>query len=155
VPGLSAAPSSDGFAASSPPGSAAPAADARVTPDAAGDPGRDRRMLGLVTGGVGVVGLAVGTVFGVRAMGIGDQYSEADGCVSVGGTKRCPDGERVSQQDDARTSATVSTVAFVAGGVLVAAGAVLYLTAPKSGRTTTASAAAAGDGAAVWITSRF
>jgi hypothetical protein len=37
----------------------------------------------------------------------------------------------VSSQDSARTSATIATVGFVAGGALLAAGAVLWLTTPK------------------------
>ena len=41
-----------------------------------------------------------------------------------------------SALSDARSSATVSTVGFIAGGVLLAGGVVVYLTAPRTNAAT-------------------
>jgi hypothetical protein len=85
-----------------------------------------QRVVGLVTGGVGVAGLAAGTVFGLMS---GSAWSKAkDAC--GGSTTACmdvPSGQ--SHRSTAEGDATVSTVAFIAGGVLLATGAVLFLTA--------------------------
>jgi hypothetical protein len=51
-----------------------------------------------------------------------------------------------AQRDSAVTWATVSTVTFVAGGALLAAGAVLYFTAPKGAGPSVGVAPAPGGG---------
>jgi hypothetical protein len=84
-----------------------------------------QRTLGLIVSGAGIVGLAVGTVFGVRAS---SSWSAAQRDQSP------------SEQQSASNSATVSTIAFVAGGVAVAAGAVLWFTAPSSATVPSSSA---------------
>jgi hypothetical protein len=38
----------------------------------------------------------------------------------------------VQDNNDAKSQATISTVGFIAGGVVLAAGVVVYLTAPKA-----------------------
>jgi hypothetical protein len=91
------------------------------------DPGASRRTLGLAVAGAGVAGIAVGSIFGIRAASIGDQSHR---CTLGPRGDGCPE-DAVDEQDSARTSATISTVGFVAGGALLAAGAVLWLTAPK------------------------
>jgi hypothetical protein len=102
----------------------APPADS-TTPSSSGS---TQRLLGVITGGVGVVGIGVGSVFGAIAMGKNNSASgHCNGSVC--------DAPTVSTLNDARTDATVSTVAFAAGGVLLAAGVVLYLTAPKGAPT--------------------
>lgn len=78
-------------------------------------------VAGLVVGGVGLVGLGLGSAFGLMTFSSQDE-SEAH-CVE----SRC-DATGVELREDASTSATLSTVAFVAGGVLVAGGLVLVLT---------------------------
>ena len=76
---------------------------------------------GLVAG-VGVVTLGVGTFFGIRAA---SKWSDAkDNCVDA----VCNDFG-FEQGSDARTSGNVSTILFIAGGVIAAGGAVLFLTA--------------------------
>lgn len=84
------------------------------------------QTLGLVAGGVGVIGLGLGTYFGVRAIG---KNSDAEG--------HCDDN-LCSQQgldltDKAKKDATASNIAFVAGGALVAVGAVVFLSSGSSG----------------------
>ena len=76
---------------------------------------------GYVVGAAGLAGLALGTFFGVQAI---SSKSSAD-CVA----NRC-DAAPLSQ---ARGWATASTVALVAGGVLLAGGAALVVLAPRSG----------------------
>jgi hypothetical protein len=83
-----------------------------------------RRTIGLLVGGVGLAGLATGTVTGLLAM---SSWSTAQG--------ECPHYTGCSQQamhDQTQASglAKVSTVAFIAGGALTAVGAVVVLTAP-------------------------
>ncbi len=87
--------------------------------------GTTQRTAGLVVGGVGVAGLVVGAVFGIVAK---STYNDAlKDC--PGGTNACtPDG--VSGGSNAHSQAAVSTVGFIAGGALAAAGIVLYFTAP-------------------------
>lgn len=87
--------------------------------------GSAQRTLGWVAGGGGVAGLAVGTVFGLHALSL---KSERDAHCSSGNL--C-DQEGVDKDGEARSAATISTIGFVAGGVLAATGVVLILTAPK------------------------
>ena len=79
----------------------------------------------LVLGGVGLVAVGLGSFFGVRAF---SQWSDAE---SQCPNDRCTGTGRQSGSD-ASTSATVSTVSFVAGAVLLAGGATLYFSAPKA-----------------------
>ena len=83
------------------------------------------RTVGLVTAGVGVVGLGVGTAFGLVAKSKNDA-SNSSGCNGNNCTSQAAATRR-----DALSAANVSTVAFVAGGVLAASGVVLWLAAPK------------------------
>jgi hypothetical protein len=74
--------------------------------------------------GVGAVGLGLGAFFGVQAM---NAKSDA-GCDG----NSCPDSASKSSYEDAQRAGTISTIAFAIGGVALAGGAVLYLTAPSS-----------------------
>lgn len=90
-------------------------------------PGSGQRTVGLVVGGLGVVGVGVGSVFGILAMQAEDDASEfCEGETCLTGT----DG--VEFTDKARRRALVSTIGFAAGGALLAGGLTLYFTAPKS-----------------------
>jgi len=92
-----------------------------------GDRGATQRTLGLVAGGVGVVGVGLGVVFGLSAKSKLDD-SNADGhCLP---NNHC-DQTGFSARGDAKDAATLSTVAFAIGVVALGAGAVLYFTAPK------------------------
>jgi hypothetical protein len=83
------------------------------------------RTIGLVTAGVGVLGMGVGTYFGFDAISK-NNASNQSGC--NGNT--CTSGA-YSTREDARSSATVSTVGFVVGGLLAAGGVSLWLLAPR------------------------
>jgi hypothetical protein len=88
-------------------------------------PSSSQKTIGLVVGGVGVLALGAGAFLGLQAKGKSD---DADAICP--GTS-CPQNA-VSLNEDARQMATFSDVAFIAGGVLVATGAILFFTAPKS-----------------------
>jgi hypothetical protein len=89
------------------------------------------RIVGLVTGGVGVVGLGVGSAFGFIAM---SKQSSA-GCPK----NVCPNAADEQTIRNAESAGTISTVAFIVGGALAATGIVLFAIAPKSASTTAAS----------------
>ena len=95
----------------------------------AGGAGSGRRLAAWVTLGAGVAGVAVGSVFGLVAKSKNDEALQPQNCPT---STRCWQSG-LTLTDDARSAATVSTVAFVAGGVALATGAVLWLTAPSRG----------------------
>jgi hypothetical protein len=74
--------------------------------------------------GVGVVGIGVGTAFGVIALGKASKVSDA-----CNGT-HCPPSTK-SDVDSGRTSATISTIGFAVGGAGVVAAAVGYFVLSK------------------------
>ncbi len=81
--------------------------------------GSAQKTIGFVVGGVGVAGLAVGSIFGLMAS---STWSRAS-------TEKQPNATPDSHT--AGSQATISTIGFIAGGVLVAGGIVLWLTAPR------------------------
>ena len=115
APAAPLAPSPDGALSSTPPpGGEAPAGGLGT-----------QRILGLVAGGVGVAGIAVGSVFGVMTLSEGSQQQTA--CAS---STNCPHPtQAASDHSTGETDRTLSTVGFIAGGVLLAGGAVLFFTA--------------------------
>ena len=87
--------------------------------------GSTQRILAGVVGGVGVVGVVVGSVFGLKASSDWDEAKSKcsaypEGCGS--------DGKQLG--DDAQGAATLSTIAFVVGGAGIAGGLILWFTAP-------------------------
>jgi hypothetical protein len=115
-----------------PPAAALPQPVVTTTPDnspASSDKpsGSAQRTTGLVLGGGGLVGVGLGAFFGLQAS---SKWSEAKG--------KCSDypygcgTEGADLRSSAHSQATVSTVAFVAGGALLATGVVLFLTAPSN-----------------------
>lgn len=93
-----------------------PSSGATATPEA-----KQRYVVPtLVALGVGVVGVGVGSIFG--AMALGTQADLDASCPN----KSCPPRSR-DDVDTLSTQSTVSTVGFIAGGVGLAAGAVLYI----------------------------
>jgi len=83
------------------------------------------RKVGLIGAGVGAVGLGVGSVFGIMASG---KKSDAQPLC----TPACnAEGYLLMKQAGGR--ADVATVSFIAGGVFLAAGLVLFFVAPQGG----------------------
>ena len=102
---------------------AKPPVDDGATPATGGD---DTMMIiGWTAVGVGGAALIVGAVTGGLAMGKRGELTDA--CDDEG---RCPEDQQ-STLDSYRTMGTVSTIGFVAGGVLAAAGTVLLILAPS------------------------
>jgi hypothetical protein len=92
---------------------------------------KSRQRLGLIVAGAGGVAVVVGSVFGFRARSLYADAKETCG----GSIEDCAPANVMAAQaqvDDARSSGTISTVLFVAGGAAVITGAVLYMTAPKA-----------------------
>jgi len=115
------------------PGAAATTATAAAEEpeQASTPPGRTQRTVGLVLGGVGLVGLGVGSVFGLIAIDKNNQAIAA-GC----DVDSCPPGDGPDLTSAALDSATLSTVFFIAGGAILATGAVVYFTAPRKQKET-------------------
>ena len=86
------------------------------------DRSNPRRTVALVVGGVGAAGLVVGGIFGAIAM---SKKSDAQAVCP----NQCSDQSGVDQWSSAKSAGTVSTVAFVVGGVGLATGLVLWFTA--------------------------
>lgn len=111
-------------AAASAPPSPAPSG----TPAPAHEPGGlgTQRIIALAAGGVGVGGVIVGTIFGLKSKSHHDEAAQyCDG-------NRCTDARGVSAGNAAYSAGTVSTVAMIVGGVGLAAGVTLWFTAPKA-----------------------
>jgi hypothetical protein len=113
------------------PAPVAPAPSAQAPDSTAAPPqdtGSSQRVAAYVVGGAGIVGLALGGAFVLSAK---SKYDDSlNHCVS--GSPNVCDATGVSQRDSARTSGNVATVAFAVGAAAVAAGAVLWFTAPSS-----------------------
>lgn len=92
-----------------------------------GTSGSWQRPVALTAGAIGLVGIGVGTYFGLKAKSSWDDADSA--CPSRTG---CDDAA-VSKGDDAQSQATWSTIGFSVAGVGLAAAAVLWLTAPDEG----------------------
>ena len=81
------------------------------------------RIAALVFGGVGVAGLVVGSVFGLRAA---SQWSSAQAtCVDPDASIGCPPAG-IAKGNDASESASASTVGFFVGGAALATSAILW-----------------------------
>ena len=106
-----------------------------------GRAGGTQRTVGLVVGGAGVVGLGIGIAFGFVSKSTYDHAltSECGNNASACTLQGQQDGQT------AHTQATTSTVSFIAGGALLAGGAVLFFTAPK-GMTVTPTVGREGAG---------
>jgi hypothetical protein len=105
------------------------------------------KTVGLVAAGVGVVGLGVGTVFGVMALGKNSDANSGHCGGALGGPNQC-DATGVSDRSTAVSDGNVSTVFIIAGGVLAAGGVALWLLAPSS-HVQAAPAVGAGAGGIV------
>jgi hypothetical protein len=85
------------------------------------------KTLAVVAGGVGVAGVVVGSVFGLMAKSKNDEALQPKNC----STSTLCTQAGLNLTSDAKNAADVSTVAFVVGGAGLAAGIVLWITAPS------------------------
>jgi hypothetical protein len=96
-----------------------PASPARVHSSA--------RTLAFVAGGAALVGIGLGTGFGLRA------FSKWSSAQSACKHDECGPGSHAQEEKtQASSAASISTIAFVAAGVALAAGLVLYMVNPAS-----------------------
>jgi hypothetical protein len=113
-----------------------------------GTAGSAQRVLGYAVGGLGLVGLGVGAVFGLQRNA---KLDERNGVCSSQVHCTPADVARNDQlTDDAKSGATLATIGFVGGGIALATGFVLVFTAPAS---TSSAERAASMTLSPWMTS--
>ena len=112
-----------------------PAPAQRERDEPAGSWGR-QRTLGLALAGAGLVGLVAGAVWSLRSK---STYDDALSSECAGDPNRCS-AQGIADGQTAHRQAGIATIGFVAGGVLLAAGATLYITGPKHTRVALAPA---------------
>lgn len=93
-------------------------------PDDEGD-GSNMKTIGIAVGAVGLAGIGIGSFFGIRAS---DKWKDAKARCNA--SYEC-DATGVDLADQARSSGTIATLGFIAGGALLVAGVVLFVTAPS------------------------
>jgi hypothetical protein len=86
-----------------------------------------QRIAGVAAGGVGLAAIGVGSYFGVRAIQKKNESNDGhcragDFCDPIG----------IELRKDGLTAGTASTALFIAGGVTLAGGVVLFATAPRN-----------------------
>lgn len=86
------------------------------------------RKLGLAAAGVGVVGVSVGTFFGMRAIAKKNEANRA-GCDGP----NCDDAESAGLREQARSAGDAATLAMGVGAAGLATAAVLFWVVPDSG----------------------
>jgi hypothetical protein len=145
------------LAAVQPSGSVAtPAAPSPTSHDDRHDTGAGlstQQTVGLVVGGVGVLGLAAGTYFGIRTQ---SAESEAKKHCTNYPTDCSPTG--LDANEDAKTFSRYATAGFLVGGAALIGGAVVYLTAPEEATNSASvriSPAMNQAGGSVWVSGSF
>lgn len=112
--------------ASQPAAGSAPAPASGPPMDAEPRDGKSQRTVALIVGGVGVVGVGLGTAFGLMAKSANADSeplcNARDMCTTQGSDYR----------DSAISKAAISTVAFSIGGAGLLGGAILWITAPRA-----------------------
>jgi hypothetical protein len=96
-----------------------------------------QKILGLVSGAVGVAGVAVGGVF--TAMALSEKNQQTTDCPNATCSSTSAHALAVSAHSAGTTDTTISTVGFIAGGTLLVGGLVLFFTAghPSERRAST------------------
>lgn len=115
-----------------------------------GDPGRGRKIAGIVIGSAGVVAIGIAGGLTLQARG---KYLDAIDQHCGGSSSMCTQ-EGLDITHDARSRANVMTVVTLVGVAAVAGGVILYLTAPKS-ETLYVAPAVTDDGAAAVLGGTF
>jgi hypothetical protein len=117
-----------------PPASVARSSD-RVTP---GRRMGTQKILGVATGTAGVVGVALGSVFGL--MTISEKSRQSTDCASARSCTESGYTRALHDRSNGMTDGAISTAGFIAGGALIIAGAALFFSAaPPSDQRASAS----------------
>jgi hypothetical protein len=86
------------------------------------------QLAGLATAGLGVIAVGGGVFLGLSARSKNDDAKKS-GCRPDG--SHCT-SDALAQHDDAKSQASLATIAFIAGGVLAAGGATLFVLGSRS-----------------------
>jgi hypothetical protein len=100
-------------------------------PAAASSHNETLRTAAYVTGAVGVVGLGVGSFFGIKAI---SKNSDAENLCPLGNNK-CSSRDAETLTHDAKNAAVVSNIAFGVGAAFVIGGVVLFLSSKSASPT--------------------
>jgi serine/threonine-protein kinase len=109
-----------------------------------------QRVLGLALGGLGLVGLGVGTYFSFHAKSTYDGPASSGHCQP---NDQC-DATGTQERNDAFSQATVATVALGLGSAAVVGGAVAYFLAPRA-KPVAVGVAPTARGGAAWLSVRW
>jgi serine/threonine-protein kinase len=109
-----------------PPPAVAPAIFAPLNEQPATPKANPLKTVGIVVGGVGLVGIGVGSYFGLRAISKMNEATDEGSCANG----LCQDAEDLEKTEQASDAAVISNVAFAAGGALLVTGVALYVFAP-------------------------
>jgi hypothetical protein len=131
TPGATAASPSD-------PGGGPATAATTATSDGAKSSSSTKKTLGWVALGVGAAGIAVGGITGGLALGKKGELEDSPECEGTVCRRSTMQGEL----DSYAMLRTVSSVGFIAGGVLAATGVVLLVTGGSSEAKTSAASGA-------------
>jgi hypothetical protein len=112
--------------AKAPPGSVPGPANSAADTSSGKSGGKAQRIGAYALGGLGIVGLGVGSIFGLRAISKNKESNE-QGC----DRNMCP-RDAAATRRSATDAGNVSTVMFIVGGAALAGGITLYLTAPRA-----------------------
>lgn len=110
-----------------------PAVTSAAAPPPPTEPGAPKsssnglRTASYITGAVGIVGIGVGSYFGIRAI---SKNSDAETHCPSGNT--CTDQAGVDLTEQAKDAAVVSNIAFGVGAAFAVAGVVLYLSSDSA-----------------------
>jgi tetratricopeptide (TPR) repeat protein len=99
-----------------------------------------QKVAALVVGGVGVAGVVVGSIFGLKS------FSKHDQAAAVCDPE-CHDQGGLALKDEAKSAGNISTAAFIVGAAALAGGAALWLTAGPNTATSPAPQVGFGPGA--------
>lgn len=115
------------------------------------DSGKTQRTLAYVAGGVGVAAVAVGSVFGLRAMSKNDEAKD----LCPRGDRQCDDPSALTLTDEASSAATISNITFALGGAALAGAVVLFLTAPDGSSESNGTLGASLTPSGIWLKGTF
>jgi hypothetical protein len=90
------------------------------------------RILALSAGGAGVIGVSIGSAFGVLSTSAASR--QQTDCASP--TSCANHSQALSDHSTAASDGTIATAAFIAGGTLLAAGVTLFFTTGRTAETT-------------------
>jgi hypothetical protein len=141
APVVAPVPAAEPAAAPAPVAAPAPQSEAPAPGADQSSDGSSTKTLAWVALGAGGVGLAIGGVTGAIALGKRGSIDDSKNCEG----DRCAPSEQ-GLVDSYNSMRTISTIGFIAGGVLAATGVVLLVTAPSS-----TSSVGDAPSAALWV----